>query len=238
MNVIAIIPIKGNSEGVPGKHTKLICGKTCISYAMEHLMESRLISRRVVCTEDKAIATLANSLGFEVVRLPVELAQNPFHSTDAVKYACEYFVKKGWVPDIVVETYAATPVCPKNVFDILIDQIIETGADSAFALEPVPAMLNPKFHLQLTPNGRVYWPNGYPAARRQDNEPVYHQSGSAFVVRWSVLSQAIKEEVFDPTMYWGKDILGVVFDEGTTVDINDPANVLWAEYLLARGNNA
>lgn len=235
MNVIAVMPAKGNSKGVPGKNTMSLCGRPVMSYALEHLKESRHINRRVVCTEDNAIAALANSLGIEVIRLPVELTENPFHSTDTVKYACEYVAKQGWIPDIVVETYAAVPICPANVFDILIDKVLETGADSAYALEPVPAILNPKFHLQLTPNGRIYWPNGYPAARRQDNEPVYHQSGSAFVVRWAVLAKAIKEEVFDPTMYWGKDILGVVFDEGTTVDIDDPANVLWAEYLLQKG---
>ena len=73
--ILAIIPARGGSKGVPGKNIKALAGKPLIAYAIETARACSLIETIIVSTDDPAIAAVAREYGAEVpfVR-PAELA--------------------------------------------------------------------------------------------------------------------------------------------------------------------
>lgn len=54
--IIAIIPARGGSKGIPMKNIRLLAGKSLIAHYMGAALKSKYIDRVVVSTEDKEIA--------------------------------------------------------------------------------------------------------------------------------------------------------------------------------------
>lgn len=75
-SVLAIIPARGGSKGVPRKNVKHLAGKALIVWTIRAALESDWVTRTVVSTEDDEIRTIANNYGVTVVNRPVELAQD------------------------------------------------------------------------------------------------------------------------------------------------------------------
>ena len=68
--ILAVIPARGGSKGIPGKNIKPIAGKPLLAWTIEAAKQSKLIDRCVVSTEDPAIADCARSYGAEVLDRP------------------------------------------------------------------------------------------------------------------------------------------------------------------------
>jgi CMP-N-acetylneuraminic acid synthetase len=77
MEILAIIPVRGGSKGVPGKNIKLLAGKPLVSYTIDAAKNSKYITRTIVSTEDPKIKeTVLSYGGAEVLDRPSELAQD------------------------------------------------------------------------------------------------------------------------------------------------------------------
>lgn len=64
--MIAIIPARGGSKGLPGKNIKEMCGKPLIAYTIEVALKSKSIDHVILSTDDEEIATVAKKYGAEV----------------------------------------------------------------------------------------------------------------------------------------------------------------------------
>lgn len=104
--VVAIIPARGGSKGVPRKNIRELCGKPLIAYSIEVALKSRLIDRVVVSTEDKEIAEISKSFGAEVPFLrPKEMAQDRSNIGEAIDFTVNKLQNDGYKPDILVTLY-------------------------------------------------------------------------------------------------------------------------------------
>ncbi|MDC0335718.1 acylneuraminate cytidylyltransferase family protein [Pseudodesulfovibrio sp.] len=78
--VVAIIPARGGSKGLPGKNIRELCGKPLIAYSIEAALMADTIDRVIVSTDDESIAEIARDSGAEVPFLrPAELAGDKSH---------------------------------------------------------------------------------------------------------------------------------------------------------------
>ncbi len=57
--ILAIIPARGGSKGIPRKNIRLLAGKPLIAYSIETALKSKYIDKVVVSTEDEEIAEVA-----------------------------------------------------------------------------------------------------------------------------------------------------------------------------------
>ena len=73
-DVLAIIPARGGSKGIPRKNLRLLCGKPLVAYSIEHALQARQVTRTVVSTDDPEIAGVASQYGAEVIMRPADLA--------------------------------------------------------------------------------------------------------------------------------------------------------------------
>ena len=68
MEIIAIIPARGGSKGIPRKNIRLLAGKPLIAYSIESALKSDYIDKIVVSTEDEEISEIAKFYGAEAIK--------------------------------------------------------------------------------------------------------------------------------------------------------------------------
>ena len=93
--MIAFIPARGGSKGVPGKNIKEICGKPLIAWTIEAALKADCIDRVIVTTDDEAIARVAKEYGAEVPFMrPAELSSDTASAIDVYLHATEFVMNE------------------------------------------------------------------------------------------------------------------------------------------------
>ena len=93
--MLAIIPARGGSKGLPGKNIKRLCGMPLICYSIRAALKSNLIDKVIISTEDKEIASIAENCGAEVPFIrPKNLATDTAMAIDTYLHAVDYISKE------------------------------------------------------------------------------------------------------------------------------------------------
>ena len=104
--VLAIIPARGGSKGIPRKNIVDLCGKPLIAYSIEVALKSEMITRVVVSTDDEEIAEVAIDCGAEVPFLrPKELAGDHACIGETVCHVLDDLRAGGYKPNAVVQLF-------------------------------------------------------------------------------------------------------------------------------------
>lgn len=122
--ILALIPARGGSKGIPRKNIIIIAGKPLIAYSIEQALASRYITRTIVSTDDAEIAEVARCFGSEVPFMrPSEFAQDLSPDIDVFRHALEWLRdQEGYTCELVVHLRPTGPVRRVE----LIDKAIET----------------------------------------------------------------------------------------------------------------
>lgn len=135
--ILAIIPARGGSKGIPRKNIRDLCGKPLIAYSIEVALKSKLINRVVVSTEDEEIAEISTNYGAEVPFLrPKKMAHDRSSISDAVKFTVDRLADEGWSPDILVNLYPTHPFRTPGLIDFLVNKGIE-GYSSVYTVKSI-----------------------------------------------------------------------------------------------------
>lgn len=182
--ILALIPARGGSKGIPRKNVIPIGGKPLISYTIAHAQKSRYITRAVVTTDDAEIAQVARTFGADVPFLrPAEYAQDLSPDIDAFYHALAWLRdNENYVPELVVHLRPTGPLRRVELIDQAIRELLQhPEADSLRSVSPpaltpykmwriVDGYLQPIIRAegikeshsmprQLLP--KTYWQNGY-----------------------------------------------------------------------------
>ncbi|MBQ8945556.1 MAG: acylneuraminate cytidylyltransferase family protein [Lachnospiraceae bacterium] len=124
-SIVALIPARGGSKGVPRKNIKNLGGFPLIAYTIVACKLSGQIQRIVVSTDDEEIAEISKLYGAEVPFLrPVELALDSSTDYDFVMHAINWFDKhEGKVPEYLVHMRPTTPLREPDLVDEAIQKI-------------------------------------------------------------------------------------------------------------------
>lgn len=205
MSVVAIIPARGGSKGVPAKNLARVGGVSLIVRAVSAARSSRLIDRVVVSTDDPAIAAAARSAGATIVNRPPTLSTDLATSESALLHVLE---RQGANPDIVVFLQATSPFINTAELDEAIERVRSGVEDVVFS-----AVETHDFLWRITDAGAV-GVNHDPSVRqrRQDREPHYRETGAFYVLRAEGFARARHR-------FFGR--LGVtIVDERTAIEID------------------
>ena len=124
--VLAIIPARGGSKGIPRKNIRPLCGKPLIGYTIETALKSKTIDHVVVSTEDEEIAEVSKSLGVDVPFLrPRHMAGDHASLSPVIDYTVKQMRKRGVTPDMIVTLYPTSPFRTSALVDYLIAKMIE-----------------------------------------------------------------------------------------------------------------
>lgn len=178
--VVAVIPARGGSRGVPRKNLRRVGGIPLIVRAIETAHAARGIDRVVVSTDDAEIASLARAHGAEIVTRPAALAGDTASSESALDHALEEFAARGVDASVIVFVQATSPFIDPADIDDAISRVQAGTADVVFSAVPSWGFLwRPQGD-----DGVVAGINHDPAhrPRRQDREPEYLETGAFYVL--------------------------------------------------------
>ncbi|MFC3578430.1 acylneuraminate cytidylyltransferase [Streptomyces yaanensis] len=135
--VLAVIPARGGSKGVPAKNLLPVGGVPLVARAVRECRASRLVTDVVVSTDDQAIAAAAREAGAEVVLRPAAIAGDTATSEAAVLHAMDAHEALHGAPvDVVLLVQCTSPFIVREDIDGVAGAIVENGADTAVTVAP------------------------------------------------------------------------------------------------------
>lgn len=195
MKVLAIIPARGGSKGIPRKNLTLIEGRPLIYYSITHAVQSSLIDRVIVSTDDQEIASIAEECGAEVPFLrPAELAEDHVLDFPVFKHALDFLESsENYLPDIIVHLRPTSPIRKPVWIDDAVRILLKTPeADSVRSVSLCEMHPYRMFDIDsdgfLKPLMSHEHPEPY-LLRRQDLPPLYHYNCVIDVTRVSTLRE-------------------------------------------------
>jgi YrbI family 3-deoxy-D-manno-octulosonate 8-phosphate phosphatase len=135
--VLAVIPARGGSKGVPAKNLAPVGGAPLVVRAARACRAARLVTDVVVSTDDERIADAARSVGAEIVMRPAAIAGDTASSEAAVLHAMDVYEERhGERVDVVLLVQCTSPFHSHEDVDRVVTAITEEGADSSLTVAP------------------------------------------------------------------------------------------------------
>ncbi|AWA29781.1 acylneuraminate cytidylyltransferase [Flavobacterium magnum] len=226
MRILGIIPARGGSKGVPGKNIKELGGQPLLAYTILQSLQSRLLTRVIVSSDDSDIINCALAYGAEVpfVR-PDFLADDKAASIAVVQHAVAFLESENEYFDAVCLLQATSPFREKGSIDKAIARFIESEADALVSVLPVPHEFNPHWVFEPDRNGFLSIATGEAKiiGRRQELPPAFFRDGSIYLTK----TECIKEGTF-----YGEKLAFTQSNPELYVNIDSPDDWKAAEMKL------
>lgn len=220
-SVLALIPARGGSKGIPGKNLYPLAGKPLVVHSIEQALQSLRVTATVVSTDDPHIAQLSRQAGADVVQRPPEISGDTATSESALIHAIQTRAQQdGRLPDLVVFLQCTSPLRRPGDIDNAIETLLEQDADSL---------------VSVSPSHRFLWTDGADGAqpinydfqkrpRRQDMAPQYVENGSIYIFRPQALLDSANRLCGRIALY--------KMDDEAAVDIDSLLDMKLAELIL------
>lgn len=225
--MIAFIPARGGSKGVPGKNIKDLCGKPLIAYTIEAALKAEGIDRVIVTTDDEDIARVAKEYGAEVPFMrPDYLASDTSSAIDVYLHATEWVMEEtGEKIDKFMVLLPTVPLRNETHIDEAIAQFKADGATTliSFAEAEVPASW---YHVTDN-NGRVHnagFGGGVTMSNRQNNQTYIVPNGAIYILDYDLLK--------NERTYYCDNTVAYVMAREDSVDIDYPMDFEIARCLM------
>lgn len=221
--VLAIIPARGGSKGVPRKNVRDLAGKPLIVWTIEAAQRAQTIHRVVVSTDDEEIARVGQAAGAHVIRRPAELAQDTTPTEPALFHVLETLeATDSYVPDAVALLQCTSPLRGADIIDQCVRLLFSSGCD---AVMTVTAMQHWYLCGGLDAEGR-FWPeyDYQKRPRSQEMPEKYRENGAVYVTRHDALLRYRNR--------LGGDVRVVVMDAIRSVDIDSEEDFLLAQEAI------
>jgi CMP-N,N'-diacetyllegionaminic acid synthase len=227
-NVLAVIPARGGSKGVPRKNIRMVCGKPLIAYTIQTALAARhLFYRIIVSTDDSEIAAISKDCGAEVPFLrPAELAGDNVPTVPVLRHAVRFIeqqddVHLDWVcllqPTEPFRTVEDLEHGLKLGFAGDCDSVI--SVTQVFAVHPI--LMKRLENNRLLP----FCVEEKEGTRRQDYQPpAYMRNGAIYLTRRDVL--------IEKNSVWGEIIRPYIMPPERSVSIDTELDVKMVEILM------
>jgi CMP-N,N'-diacetyllegionaminic acid synthase len=229
-SIVALIPARGGSKGVPGKNMRPLAGMPMIGWSILAARSTDVFDRVVVSTDSAEIADRAKSFGAEVPFLrPAAFAQDRSPDRDYVMHALDAFRDGGYEPTHIAILRPTTPIRAPEVLAVAVRSIIARSA--ATGLRSVHELAEPPQKMMGIEDG---WLTGlfpddprpeYYNLPRQTFPPAFHPNGYVDVVTRDWLRQS-DSGIFGPR------VLGFVTEP--VVEVDRPEDFDLLEFQVAR----
>jgi len=226
-SILAIIPARAGSKGLPGKNIRPMCGKPLIGWSILQGLESQYIDEVLVTTDSQEILDIANQFGANTPFIrPKSLASDDATSIDLILHAVDYLTKAGRIYDYLVLLEPTSPLRDISDIDGAIELLINNELAESVVSVTKAEEAHPSFlftiHNELLRPMLGIEPNGL---RRQDlKEDYYYLEGSIYV---SSIKALIEHQGFYHT-----ETLPWVVDRYKAVEIDELSDFISAEALM------
>jgi CMP-N,N'-diacetyllegionaminic acid synthase len=222
--ILAIIPARGGSKGVPRKNTRILAGKALIAWTIEAAKKSKYIDRLILSSENEEIIQVAKDWGCEVpYKRPIELARDDTPGIESVIHAINTLGEKY---DFVVLLQPTSPLRTVEDIDGCVQHCIMTESPACVSL--TEAQQSPYWMYNLDDDMKLksFVQNGEIINRRQDLPKVYVLNGAVYVAESGFIMEH-KSFLTDETA-------GYIMSGENSVDIDTELDFAYCEWLINR----
>jgi len=222
-NILAIIPARGGSKGIPRKNIKLLFGKPLISYSITEALKSIYINKVIVSTEDSEIAKISQKYGAEVLERPNELATDTADSDEVIFHVLQELKKKHFRTDLVVFLQPTSPLRRATDIDTAIKIFCDHDCDSVISVSEPPHSPFWCFTIENTFLKPIF-DERFLHTRRQDLPVSYIPNGAIYI--------STPEKLTHNNGFYGKKIIPYIMSPETSIDIDNRNDFAIAEMAM------
>ncbi|MEI6632172.1 MAG: acylneuraminate cytidylyltransferase family protein [bacterium] len=228
-DILAIIPARSGSKGIPRKNIMLLKGKPLIYYTIKEASKSKLLRRVIISTEDDEVAEVSKAYGAAVIKRPFELAQDDTPSLPVLQHVIKHLEEtESFYPIIIVILQPTSPLRTVTDIDGSILKFLETGCDSVVTVCEAEHPINWIYTLKrdkLMPAIKGL----KSATRRQDIYNMYRLNGAVYITRRDIIMKEGR--------ILGKDCRAYIMPPERSVDIDTLLDFKLAELLIEEGKS-
>ena len=227
--VLALIPARGGSKGIPRKNIRPFAGQPLIAFSIAAGLQAHSVTRVIVTTDDEEIARVAHDCGAETPFLrPPELAQDRTLDLPVFQHALNWLAQhEDYHPDVVVHLRPTTPIRPPDLVDRSVSLLLaHPEADSVRGI--TPAHQNPFKMWLMDGNDKPIRPlTTVPGIDEPYNSPrqvlptAYTHTGLIDIIRPAT--------ILELNSMSGRTILPILFDPAYDADLDTPQDWKRAE---------
>lgn len=215
-NVLAIIPARGGSKGIPHKNIRLLNGKPLIAYSIEAALKASNITRTIVSTDDRNIADAALEHGAQVPFLrPPHLSGDRAQIQDAINYTLDKLRRdEGYAPEFIAVLYPTSPFRTPS----LIEHLVDIGLTQRCRVITVRKIVQDDLNLFVrNDQGRL--------KPLRENNPVYPEEKRTFYRSYGVFNSVMPNTTTHPYLH-------VLDNDFSFLDIDTEADLDLAERVI------
>lgn len=230
MRVMALIPARGGSKGIPRKNLADLGGRPLIEWTIRAALACPRLERVIVSTDDEEIASVARACGAEVPFLrPAEFSGDTASAVEVIQHALTASLSTtGAAWDAVAYLQPTSPFRKEGQLDEALTLYEKSRPDTLVSVVAVPHNMAPE--ALMTPLERadgLLWfesPHGQ-VLRRQEKQRCYGRNGPALLI-------VSAQDVLNRGRLYGERVLGYEMDRMSSHDIDDPLDLALARQML------
>lgn len=222
---LCLIPARGGSKRLPRKNVASLGGKPLLAWTLEAALEADLFDAVWVSSEDEGILRIAEEWGGRPLSRPPELADDRVTVVELCLQVIREFTAKGRDYSSV---YVMLPTCPFRKSETIRQAwhtFLESEADALLSV--VPLEHPPQWALETVDGWlKPLRPTEFETVR-QELTPAYRHDGGHAIAK---IPRFLELKAF-----LGPRTLAFPVPAEEAVDVNEPIDLAWAEFLLQRG---
>ncbi len=225
--ILAIVPARAGSKGLPGKNIKPLLGKPLIAYTLQQAKEATLVDTVFVSTDGEEIAAVALNNGIDVPFLrPARLAADTSSSADVVEHVLDYFESRQQQFDYLLLLEPTSPLRKHDDIDNAIRLALgHPEADGVVSLGKVH-MEHPMIVKKISPTGTIvpYLDATATITQRQQADVAYFPYGVVYLIKTSVFRER--------KSFYTENMLPYFIERWQNYEIDDSYDFLIVESIL------
>jgi CMP-N-acetylneuraminic acid synthetase len=229
MTLAALIPARGGSKGILRKNLALCGDRSLLAWTAESALESGVIDRTILSTDDDEIARAGEALGLDVpFRRPAELAGDGALMLGVMQHCLAYLRSGGADIEALVLLQPTSPFRRAHHVRDAVQRFRAQRAATLVSVVRVPHRFVPEGQMREQDGKLIPYLGGdIGKTRRQEKEVLYGRNGPVVLI--------VRSSVLDSDSLYGEPTVGYEMDEITSIDIDTPEDLRFANHLMRTG---
>jgi len=227
--VLAIVPARAGSKGLPGKNIRLLAGKPLLAWPIAAAKGSVYVDRVIISTDSAEFAEIGITHGAEAPFLrPAELASDTAPSIDFILHAIDALEAEGDEYHYIVLLEPTSPLTETSDIDAALAQLDASEAEAIVGIAAMETQ-HPAFSVRCDEDGVIRPAQSADFAnlpRRQDLAPIFSLDGSLYI---STVAALRRERGFCHS-----STLGYLTDRWKSFEVDDLVDFVAIEAVMQR----